>query len=236
MKRMLCFATLAIGPSLVFAQTTQNQSDSKDTVNSPQANAAAPEEPVGSRTIQNQSDINDTVYLQQANAGMALGNAIGNPVGGSPPAFGSPLYMQEMQAFNQYQQSMGMVVAAHDDIVRKQKDYEHLLEEADFAAKTKDVDERRHYFGNYLVDSRNFLRDHPDAPPRLWVLRAIAAVQLNKEATGKEAGHMILTALPEKDRSDPHIQKLLVILHGMGWLPDAKGGAAPAATPAGATK
>jgi hypothetical protein len=67
-------------------------------------------------------------------------------------------------------------------------------------------------------------------------LRAIAAVQLNKEATGKEAGHMILTALPEKDRSDPHIQKLLVILHGMGWLPDAKGGAAPAATPAGATK
>ncbi len=81
MKRLLCFVALAIGPSLVFAQTTQNQSDSKDTVNSPQANAAAPEEPVGNAPIQNQSDINDTVYLQQANAGMALGNAIGNPVG-----------------------------------------------------------------------------------------------------------------------------------------------------------
>ncbi len=83
--------------------------------------------------------------------------------------------------------------------------------------KPRMSDERRHYFGNYLVDSRNFLRNYPDAPPRLWVLRAIAAVQLNKEATGKEAGHMILTALPEKDRSDPHIQTLLVILarHGL---------------------
>jgi hypothetical protein len=67
-------------------------------------------------------------------------------------------------------------------------------------------------------------------------LRAIAAVQLNKEATGKEAGHMILTALPEKDRSDPHIQKLLVILHGKGWLPEVKVVAAPVATPASAAK
>ena len=206
MKRAFFSVTLALGPSLVFAQT-----------------------------IQNQSDINDTVYLQQANAGMAAGNAIGNPVTAAPgtqaPTYGSPQYMQQMQSFQQYQDNMNVVVGAHDDVVRKQRDYQHLLEEADFAAKTKDADERRHYFGNYLVDSRNFLRDHPEAPPRLWVLRAIAAVQLDKEATGKEAGHMILTSLPEKDREDPHVRTLLRILRSKGWLTEAANAAAPVAPP-----
>ena len=101
---------------------------------------------------------------------------------------------------------------------------------ADQAAKSKDVDERRHLFGNYLFDSRILLRDHPEFT-RLWVLRAVAALQLDKAATGSEAGR-ILEALPPKDRADPHVQKLLVVLGSKGWLAPAQ----PVATPASAVQ
>lgn len=127
-----------------------------------------------------------------------------------------------------YQDSMNGVIDANNMAHAPQQEYRHLVALGEVAAKTKDVAERKHLLGNFIFDSRNYLRSYPDTP-RLWVMRGAAALQLNKQATGAEAAKFLL-AMPPAERTDPRIQKLVEIMGKKGWLPPTASGAAPAPT------
>ena len=202
---------LALCPGLAFAQS--------DTVRSGTASSG---------TAQSETDmgLNDTVYLQNAQSSLSEGNALGKL---STTTYGSPGYNQMIGDFEAYKDNMSAVVDAQADTKRVAHDFAHLLNEAGQAAKEKDVGEQNHLFGNYLYESRNFLILHPGYPEanRIWILRAVAALKLNKPATGAEAGRVI-AALPPQDRDDPHIKNLLAVLDKQGWLPTSKTSAAKA--------
>ena len=167
-----------------------------------------------------QSDLNDTVYLQSAFSDLSKGNALGQQ---PKTVYGSPGYNRMMGDFESYQDSMNMVLDAQADTTRQRAEFKQLLDTANRAAKANDAGEQNHLFGNYLYDSRSFLIRYPGYPgsTHLWVLRAVAALKLNKPATGFEAGQ-VLSALPPTDRNDPHIQKILAVLDSVGWLGKGK--------------
>jgi hypothetical protein len=142
----------------------------------------------------------------------------------------SPAYMQEIAAFQSYQNDMTQVIDLQQDTKNLILHYKDMLDEASRAAKSKDVAEQKHLFENYLYDSKMFLRDHFDPSYELWVMRAIAALKLNKPATGMQAAQ-ILSTMPEQQRVDPRIQKILVVLDKEGWGPKANP-AKPAPSPA----
>lgn len=211
--RPLCLAVLALWPGLIFAQK-----DTADTVKMPDDNDTV-------------NLVNMQVYLQSAHTDLSTGNAIAAPPGGgSPPAFMSPAYMQEIAAFQSYQNDMTQVIDLQQDTKNLILHYKDMLDEASRAAKSKDAAEQKHLFENYLYDSKMFLRDHFDPSYELWVMRAIAALKLNKPATGMQAAQ-ILSTMPEQQRVDPRIQKILVVLDKEGWGPKANP-AKPAPSPA----
>ncbi|MGD1031771.1 MAG: hypothetical protein ABSA05_11595 [Opitutaceae bacterium] len=216
LQRPLHIAVLALVPGLAFAQSdtvnTVKSSDENDTVNL----------------------VNMQAYLQMAQPNLVQGNAIahpgpsdktdpgtGLPVPTAPPAYGSAQYMQEMAAFQQYQNSMTQVIDLQNDVRRLAGQYTHMIDEAGRAAREKDPAEQRHLFENFLYDSRVFLRDHYDPSYQLWVLRAVAALKLDKPATGIQAAQ-ILSLMPPNQRAEPRIQKMLSVLGSHGWLPKDK--------------
>ena len=207
MRRSLCLVMLVLYPGLAFAAPDPVKPDDDDTV--PLSNLH------GDSQDSQGFPQNSQAYAQNAQSNLANGNALGQQA-----MVGSPAYGQMTGAFQQYQNNMSMVVASQPDTKKFAAEYAHMLDEATQAAKEKDPAEQIHLFGNYLHDSRIFLTTHPDAT-QLWVLRAVAALKLNKPATGIQAGQY-LSSLPPKDRTDPHIQKLLDVLGKQGWLPKAK--------------
>jgi len=218
MRWSFCLAILALCQGPVFAGSDTTQPDENDVVPLPNPNSDAQGAPGSGQNTQ--------LYAQNAQSNLAAGNALGQQPG---TTVGSAAYGQMTAAFQQYQNNMSMVVDSQSDKKRDAADYARMLDEAGQAAKAKDPAEQVHFFGNYLHDSRIFLSTHPDAT-QLWVLRAVAALKLNKPATGAQAGQMLM-ALPPPDRDDPHIQKLLSVLAQYGWVPKVR---PSATTPVGA--
>jgi hypothetical protein len=157
-------------------------------------------------------------YVQNAKAGTP-----GNPSTVDPDAFDS-----EMANFKN-QNNTGTMTQLQQDLRQMRLDYKTMVNEANQAMRSKDPNEQLHLFGTFMFESRNYLRDHPDASYLLWLLRAIAAVNLNKPTAGTQAGQILLMA-PAQARSDPRIARILAFLENKGWLPkDASAAAAPAA-------
>jgi hypothetical protein len=191
-------------------------------------------------------DSNDTVqlvnmqaYLQMSHVNLSEGNAIGIAALQEPAdamKIGSPTWFAEMQAFQSYQNNMNQAIDLQNDVKRMAVAYAHMIDESGRAAREKDPAEQRHLFENFLFDSRVFLRDHFDPSYQLWVLRAVAAMKLNKPATGAQAG-LILSLMPSSQRAEPRIQRLLAVLDSKGWVPkDTPAEAKPASGPAAAGK
>jgi hypothetical protein len=210
MRRSLCLVMLVLYPGLALAAPDPVKPDDDDTVPLSNLHGDAQGFPQNSQA-----------YVQNAQSNLANGNALGQQA-----MVGSPAYGQMTGAFQQYQNNMSMVIASQPDTKKFAAEYTHILDEATQAAKEKDPAEQVHLFGNYLHDSRIFLINHPDAT-QLWVMRAVAALRLNKPATGIQAGQ-ILSALPPKDRTDPHIKRLLDVLEKQGWIPNGKAAEAKA--------
>jgi hypothetical protein len=189
-RRPLCLALIALCPGFVLAQ--------------PGATATA-----------KASDVTDTVNLEHMQ--VYFQNA--NPAAGSnaqEKSAGTTAFNDEMSNF-QSQNNVNTVVSLQQDMRQMQFDYKTMLDTASQAAKSTDPKEQRHLFDNYLYLSRNFLRDHFDPSYQLWVLRAIAALKLNKPATGIQAGQ-ILSTMPAQQRAEPRIQRILAVLDKQGWL------------------
>jgi len=218
MRRPLCLLMLVLYPCFAFGGPDPVKPDDNDTVPLPNLH-------VDSQDTQGFPE-NSQAYAQNAQSNMANGNALAKQA-----LVGSPAYLQMNADLQQYQNNMSMVIASQPDTKKFAAEYARMLDEATQAAKEKDPAEQIHLLGNYLHDSRIFLMNHPDAT-QLWVMRAVAALKLNKPATGIQAGQ-ILSSLPPKDRSDPHIQKLLDILEKQGWLPKSKTAEPSPGPPAG---
>lgn len=157
-------------------------------------------------------------YIQNAKAGTP-----GNPATVDPDAFDS-----EMENFKN-QNNTSTMTDLQQDLRQIRLDYKNMVNGANQAMRSKDPNEQLHLFGTFMFESRNYLREHPDASYLLWLLRAIAAVNLNKPTAGTQAGQILLMA-PAAARSDPRIQRILAFLEKKGWLPsDPSAAAAPAA-------
>ena len=88
-----------------------------------------------------------------------------------------------------------------------------LSKKADKAATPED---RAQAYGEYLKRSSDFLKSHREQT-NLWVMRAIAAVDLNRAQEGWEAGQQ-LKALGLMHSQDPKIRELLAEMELKGWL------------------
>ena len=133
---------------------------------------------------------------------------------------GTSAFNSELSNF-QTQNNVNTVVGLQQDMLQMQHDYKTMLDTASRAARSTDPKEQTHLFDNYLYLSRNYLRDHFDPSYQLWVLRAIAALKLNRPATGIQAGQ-ILNTMPAQQRAEPRIQRILTVLDKQGWLPKGK--------------
>ena len=192
-RRSLCFALLVLCPSLLCAQ-----SGTTDTVKSP-----------------DDKDLVDVanmqVYLQAAHADR------------SPPAFMSREFFQEIaSSYTRGRNYLSEpIIIQNEDAKKVELIYRSIVKLADQAAQKKDPAEQRHLFENFLYESRVFLRDHYDPSYQLWVLRAVAALKLDKPATGIQAAQ-ILSLMPPSQRAEPRIQRMLSVLGTHGWLPKDK--------------
>ncbi|MGD1030907.1 MAG: hypothetical protein ABSA05_07160 [Opitutaceae bacterium] len=149
---------------------------------------------------------------------------------------GTAAFDQLMQTFQNQNNTGGSMVDAEQDARRMQVDYKNMVKKAVDAMKSKDPSEQKHLFDNYLYDSRNYLKDHPDPSYQLWFYRAIAAINLNKPATGKQAAQ-ILSNMPAQQRADPRFQRILAFLDKQGWMPPgSSAAAAPNQAPPAASK
>jgi hypothetical protein len=104
----------------------------------------------------------------------------------------------------------------------------------DDADKATTADERNGYLKEFLARSQDFVREHPSSLP-LWTLRAVAALEVNQAATGREAcQHMVAMKAAEMD--DPRIRRVLALLDRRGWfsadVPEGSGVSVPQARPA----
>jgi hypothetical protein len=155
----------------------------------------------------------DTVFVQTAQSARAEARYLSAlPTSGS----GDAVSIQYHQAVQNYQDAINTVIDDNNTAAAPMREYHRLLGVAARAAKTADLTERWDLYGNFLNDSRLYLHDHPDAT-RLWVMRAAASLQLNKPATGGEAGRILL-GMPRRYRADPHVQKLIALIRQKGWL------------------
>jgi hypothetical protein len=154
-------------------------------------------------------------YTQNAKAAQVPGGA----------AAGTAAYDQMMDNFKN-QNNTSSITSGTQDLRQMRVDYNTMVKMATDGMKSKDPSEQKHLFDNYLFLSRNYLRDHPDPSYQLWIYRAIAAVNLNKPATGMQAAQ-ILSMMPAQQRAEPRVQRILAFLDKQGWMP--QGGSAAAA-------
>jgi hypothetical protein len=88
-----------------------------------------------------------------------------------------------------------------------------IVEDADRAGTPG---ERQALLRDFLAKSAPFLKAHPNQE-RIWVLRAVAALELNEEKTAKRAGQK-LQELGYDKSPDEKARKLMAMLDRKGWL------------------
>jgi hypothetical protein len=88
-----------------------------------------------------------------------------------------------------------------------------IIQDADSADSP---DKRKELLGEFLEKSAPFLKEHP-GQANIWVLRAVAAVELERERSAKRAGQK-LQELGYGNSQDEKIRKVMAMLDRKGWL------------------
>jgi len=88
-----------------------------------------------------------------------------------------------------------------------------IIEDTDKAT----ADESRNgYLQEFLTKSQDFVRENPNSLP-LWTLRAVAALEVNQAAAGREACQRMI-GLKAGDMNDQRIRRVLAMLDRKGWF------------------
>ena len=88
-----------------------------------------------------------------------------------------------------------------------------IIQDAD---SSDSPDKRKELLGEFLNKSAPFLKEHPEQA-NIWVLRAVAAVELERERSAKRAGQK-LQELGYGNSQDEKIRKVMAMLDRKGWL------------------
>jgi hypothetical protein len=88
-----------------------------------------------------------------------------------------------------------------------------IMGEADAAKK---ADERQRLLNEFLERSRSFVEANP-SHTEVWLMRAVAATELNLAGEGVEAAHKLLE-LKADELDDPKAKKIMAALDRKGWL------------------
>jgi hypothetical protein len=99
-------------------------------------------------------------------------------------------------------------------------DYNALIELARQSQQSSDLDEQRKLLKQFMAQSAEFLKRHPEQM-LLWRLRAAAAIGTVEPMDGFEAGQKLMAA-GAIDSNDPALQQLLAKLKLMGWMDKEK--------------
>lgn len=99
-------------------------------------------------------------------------------------------------------------------------DYNALIELARQSQQSSDLDEQRKLLKQFMEQSAEFLKRHPEQM-LLWQLRTAAAIGMAEPMEGFEAGQKLLAA-GAMDSNDPALQQLLAKLKLMGWMDKEK--------------
>jgi hypothetical protein len=99
-------------------------------------------------------------------------------------------------------------------------DYNALIELARQSQQTSDLDEQGKLLKQFMEQSSEFLKRHPEQM-RLWQLRAAVAIGMVGPMDGFEAGQKLMAA-GAMDSNDPAMQQLLAKLKLMGWMDPRK--------------
>lgn len=113
-------------------------------------------------------------------------------------------------------------IAPTPDTRRRMAVLQLIMADAD---KATTATERNRLLNEFLDQSSPFVKEHPDQI-NIWVLRAVAALEVNKTGAGSTAGRRLIAL--GQDRSDQKIQKVLAMLERKGWLNDKIAGVADA--------
>jgi hypothetical protein len=95
-------------------------------------------------------------------------------------------------------------------------DYSALLELAREAQQNSDLAEQTKLLQQFMEQSAQFLRKHPDQM-LLWQLRAASAISLQAPLAGYDAAQKLLAA-GAANSNDPNVLQLLTKLKLLGWL------------------
>jgi hypothetical protein len=95
-------------------------------------------------------------------------------------------------------------------------DYSALLELAREAQQNSDLPEQTKLLQQFMEQSAQFLRKHPDQM-LLWQLRAASAISLQAPLAGYDAAQKLLAA-DAANSNDPNVLQLLTKLKLLGWL------------------
>jgi hypothetical protein len=95
-------------------------------------------------------------------------------------------------------------------------DYSALLELAREAQQNSDLPEQTKLLQQFMEQSAQFLRKHPDQM-LLWQLRAASAISLHEPLAGYDAAQKLLAA-GAANSNDPSVLQLLAKLKLLGWL------------------
>jgi hypothetical protein len=99
-------------------------------------------------------------------------------------------------------------------------DYNALIELARQSQQTSDLDEQGKFLKQFMEQSSEFLKRHPEQM-RLWQLRAAVAIGTVEPMEGFEAGQKLMAG-GAMDSNDPAMQQLLAKLKLMGWMDPGK--------------
>jgi hypothetical protein len=88
-----------------------------------------------------------------------------------------------------------------------------ILEDADYATS---AGKRDAYLQEFLNRSQDFVRGQPDSL-QIWILRAVAALELNQPIAGREAAQRLIE-LKADNLDDRKIRRVLAMLDRKGWL------------------
>lgn len=88
-----------------------------------------------------------------------------------------------------------------------------IIEDADNA---KLAEERRKHLREFLDKSKSFAAEHPGLFS-LWLLRAVAALELEQAGVAKDASYQLIQ-LGADNSDDPKVRRVLAMLDRKGWL------------------
>lgn len=101
-------------------------------------------------------------------------------------------------------------------------EFDTLLDIAREAQASSTPEEQTKLLSEFLVKSKAFVAAHPEQT-RIWLLRAVSALALDRPQDGWEAGQHLISA-GMKNTDDPQTRQILAKLNRKGWLiTDRKG-------------